>query len=432
MIVRAVSRLLLLSAAALVVLGSGVSPAQATPWVQYGLQDDAWLVAGPGPNTLPERIALLKKLGVEIVRYNLPWNEIAAQRPSDASDPDDPAYQWGYSDPVLDALHAAGIPALLTITGAPPWANGGQSAAYIPKSASSITSFATAAARRYPWVKKWTIWNEPNQLRWLRPGSPSLYVSRLLNPAYAALHRAIPGVQVGTGGTAPRAATGGKSPIAWLEGLHAAHAHFDAYSHNPYPLSPLETPFSGACGYCTTVTMASLTRLITLVDKDFGTRPIWLTEYGYQTDPPDQYLGVSWADQARYESEAALRAYQLPQVAVLIHYLYRDEPDLGAWQSGFQTDSGKIKPAFNAFRLPFAEVPGSGTRKALWGQIRAWPGRSSYTVQELEGGRWRTIAGPKLTSPRGFFELTVDAAPGTRFRFWSPRDRAYSPTITLS
>ena len=382
------------AAAVLLVLGVKASGAQASRWIQYGLQDDAWLAAGPGPNTLPARIALLEKLGVGIVRYNLPWDEIAAERPLTPADPNDPAYQWGYSDPVLDALHDAGIAALVTINGTPSWANGGRASAYMPTSSTAIGGFATAAALHYPWVKKWTIWNEPNQLRWLRPGSPSLYVTRLLNPAYAALHSVIPGVQVATGGTAPRAATGGLSPIAWLSGLHAAHARFDAY---------------------------------------FGKKPIWLTEYGYQTRPPDAYLGVSWALQALYVSEAALRAYELPQVTVLIQYLYRDEPDLGAWQSGFQTVDGKIKPAFAAFRLPLAEIPGpAAATTTLWGQIRTGSGRRSYVLQELVGGRWKAVGGSRLTLATGVFEVPVDAASGSHFRVWSPRDRAYSPTLTIT
>ena len=189
-----------------------------------------------------------------------------------------------------------------------------------------------------------------------------MYTTKLLNPAYTALHEAIAGVQVGAGVTAPRGNAGGLSPITWIIGLHAAHARFDAYAHNPYPSSPFETPFSGACKYCTTVTMASMPRLISTLDKYFGNKPIWLTEYGYQTNPPDRTDGVSLATQARYVSEAGLRAYQLPQVTLLIQYLYRDEPDLAGWQSGFQTDAGTHKPAFNAFRLPLAQIARNGTK----------------------------------------------------------------------
>jgi hypothetical protein len=417
--------------AALLVLAASTLQAKASRWIQYGIQDDAWLLAGPDPDALPARIALLKKLGVGIVRYNLQWSAIAARRPGRGADPDDPAYDWAAPDTVLDALHDAGIPVLLTVNGTPSWANGGRPSSYAPTNSTPFSAFVTAAAARYPWVKKWTIWNEPNQPRWLRPASPKLYVSRLLNPAYAVLHREIPGVQVSAGGTAPRAGTGGVSPLGWLNGLHAAHARFDAYAHNPYPLSPQETPFTGACGHCTTVTMGSMSRLITKLDGYFGKKPIWLTEYGYQTSPPDVHLGVPWAKQAQFVSEGALRAYQLPQVTILIHYLYRDEPDLGAWQSGLQTGGGKIKPSFEAFRLPFAAIHGSAGKTVLWGQVRSGSGRRPYVLQQLVQGRWRSFGGTRATASNGFFEATVIAPKGTRFRFLSPRDRAYSPTVVL-
>ena len=413
-------------------LVSTVGTARAAPAIQYGLQDDAWLAAGPGPNTLPERIALLKTLGVKIVRYNLLWNKTAPQSPTDPTDPSDAAYDWAFSDPVVNALHDSGIPVLLTIYGTPPWANGDHPPAYAPTSATAIAEFATAAARRYPWVRKWAIWNEPNEIRWLRPVSPSVYTTKLLNPAYTALHQAIPGVQVGAGVTAPRGNTGGLSPIAWITGLHSAHARFDAYAHNPYPSSPFETPFSGACKYCTTVTMASMPRLISTLDKYFGNKPIWLTEYGYQTNPPDRTDGVSRATQARYVSEAGLRAYQLPQVTMLIQYLYRDEPNLAGWQSGFQTDTGAHKPAFDAFRLPLAQIGRNGTRTTIWGQIRPRSGRQPYTIQELDRGNGHVIGASRLTSPSGFFTQTLTASKGTRLRVWSPRDRAHSPILTIA
>ena len=232
--------------------------------------------------------------------------------------------------------------------------------------------------------------------------------------------------------TAPRGNTGGLSPIAWIIGLHAAHARFDAYAHNPYPASPFETPFSGACKYCTTVTMASMPRLISTLDTYFGTKPIWLTEYGYQTNPPDRADGVSLATQARYVSEAGLRAYQLPQVTLLIQYLYRDEPDLAGWQSGFQTDVGTHKPAFNAFRLPLAQIVRNGTRTTIWGQVRPRSGRQPYTIQQLNHGHWHTIGPSHLTSPSGFLTQTLTASKGTRLRIWSPRDNANSPSLTIA
>ena len=52
--------------------------------------------------------------------------------------------------------------------------------------------------------------------------------------------------------------------------------------------------------------MATIDRLLREVGMAFGRKRIWLTEYGYQTNPPDRLLGVSPALQARYVGEAAL------------------------------------------------------------------------------------------------------------------------------
>ena len=90
--------------------------------------------------------------------------------------------------------------------------------------------------------------------------------------------------------------------------MHKAHAKLDAYAHNPYPLDPKrETPLTGGCTRCTTITMATISKLVALVARNFGRARIWLTEYGYQTNPPDRLLGVSPALQARYMGEGAGR-----------------------------------------------------------------------------------------------------------------------------
>ena len=48
-----------------------------------------------------------------------------------------------------------------------------------------------------------------------------------------------------------------------------------------------ETPWGPECVNCKTITMADLERLEREVVRAFGHKPIWLTEYGYQTNPPD-------------------------------------------------------------------------------------------------------------------------------------------------
>jgi hypothetical protein len=398
----------LLAATAAVAAPTG----SAAPSIRFGLKDDAWLLHGPG--TVQERVARLQAIGARLVRYSLLWNAIAAQQPATATDPADPAYAWEGSDQVLEELHRQGIDVLLDIVGTPSWANGGRSSSYAPTSATSIADFASAAAARYPWVRRWTIWNEPNQRRWLIPTSPATYVTRLLNPAYAALHRAISGVQVGGGVTAPRGGTGGVSPITWLRGMKAAHAHLDAYAHNPYPLDPKrETPTRGGCAKCLTLTMATLPRLLAEVHRAFGNKRIWLTEYGYQTNPPDPALGVSPAKQAQYLADAALRAYLAPRVDLLVHFLYRDEPTIGRFQSGLVTLADRPKPALAAFELPLAQRSRSGARVTLWGQERVAEA-GAVTLQVYRGG-WRTLARP-ARSRAGYFAWTGALPKGTRVR----------------
>jgi hypothetical protein len=253
----------------------------------------------------------------------------------------------------------------------------------------------------------------------------------LLNPAYAALKSANAANLVAGGVTSPRRASG-ISPVAFLRGMAAAHAHLDAYAQNPYPLRPLETPTSGGCSTCGEYTMATLPRLIADVTKYFGSRTrIWLTEYGYNSKPPSTWLGVSNPVQAAYVAQAARRAYELPKVDVLINFLVRDEPSGARWTSGFFTSNGVMKPSFRAFALPLAEVSRHGSRTVVWGQVRPRTGAQPYRLEQLVAGRWSWIGPTARTSSRGYFTRTIAALPGARIRVWSPLDGAYSALLTI-
>jgi len=385
--------------AAFVLAAVAVPRAGAATDVDYGLTDDAWLANGPG--TVQDRVSELNAIGVHVVRFSLHWDQIAKTKPTASTDPADPAYDWAADDTVLEALHSAGIDVLLQLVGAPKWANGGNPSNYAPVSASSFKNFATAAATKYSWVSRWLIWNEPNQRIWLRPTTPAVYTARLLNPAYDAIHEVIPDAEVAGGGTAPRGSTGGVSPVTWLLGMHKAHAKLDAYAHNPYPLDPKrETPLKGGCARCTTITMATLSKLVGLVARNFPRARIWLTEYGYQTNPPDKLLGVSPALQARYVGEGAYVAYRTARVDLLIHFLYRDEPSLARFQSGLVTLGNLKKPAYSAFQLPLAEVARRGATVTLWGQLRASES-SSATLERKVGSAWRSVS-TLSASPAGY------------------------------
>ena len=123
---------------------------------------------------------------------------------------------------------------------------------------------------------------------------------------------------------------------------------FDAYAHHPYYGKPKETPTTK--GARTAVTLANIHELIRELTRLYGPKRVWLTEYGYQTRPPDRVFGVSWTQQARYLTQAFGIARKNPRIDMMLWFLMRDDRVLGGWQSGFMTASGQRKPSFTAFR----------------------------------------------------------------------------------
>jgi hypothetical protein len=417
-----VARFAALLCAALASLLLLAATAAGAPGLKVGVTDDAWLEFGPG--TLEDRVSTLQDIGTQAVRVTLDWREIEAARGT---------YEWDRDGALLDALRGSDIEPVVALWGTPAWANGGRGPNVPPSSAASFASFARAAAERFPWVRRWIVWNEPNQRRWLLPPSPTTYVVKLLNPAAAAIKETIPRAIVAGGATAPRGGRGGMSPVDFIRGMGRAGARLDAYAHHPHPLSPAETPFTGGCARCTTITMATLDRLIRETRAAFGRRTrIWLTELGYQTNPPDRVLGVTWARQARSVAEAQRRAYEASGVDLLIQYLVRDEPKVSAWQSGLETVTGKAKPSMASFALPLVQVGRTGLATTVWGQVRVGDGVRAYALQRRVAGRWASVGGVGQTSARGYFTRTVRADRGTQLRLLDPESGRASPTLVVT
>ncbi|HEX5583719.1 MAG TPA: hypothetical protein VFX08_08590, partial [Gaiella sp.] len=174
-------------------------------------------------------------------------------------------------------------------------------------------------------------------------------------------------------------------------------------------------------------------RLLTETRKAFGPRiRIWLTELGYQTNPPDKILGFRWGTQARYVAEAQRRAYAAPRVDVLIQYLLRDEQATSAWQSGLETASGRPKPSLRSFTLPLVQLRRTGTATTVWGQVRSGEGLRPYELQRYVAGRWKRVtpSGAETTS-RGYFTRTLRAGHGARLRLVDTGTGLASPTLIV-
>ena len=361
-------------------LAATASPpkAAAARGMLVGIYDPVQPIAAPD-TTFPT----LVKLRAQIIRLNLDWNLIATKKPTNAADPADPAYDWSSYDRVLLAAAKSKIQVLFTIYGTPRWAQGKKKGVNrVPAKMSSLKYFALAAAKRYsgtfvrddktklPAVRKWLAWNEPNNPlfltpQWQKVGKKRYFPIGARN--YVGICTAIwSGVHathlakevVGCGATDPRGNNSGRNrrpsiaPLAFLADLKhygLKRNHFDVYAHHPYYGARTESPTTMPKGK-QTVTLANLGVLTKLLGKLYGNKKLWITEYGYQTRPPDRAFGVSWRNQARYLTKAYAIARKNPRVTMMLWFLLRDEARLGGWQSGFFTVGGKKKPAYDAFR----------------------------------------------------------------------------------
>ena len=202
------------------------------------------------------------------------------------------------------------------------------------------------------------------------------------------------------GVTAPRGAYLGVSPVDFIRGMGAAHARLDAYAHNPYPLRRFETPSTGGCDHCETITMATIDRLLREVGKAFGPNADLADRVRLPDEPARRPARRLPGAQARYLAEAARRAHATPYVDMLIQYLYQDEPDADRWQSGLLTASGRAKVSRLSAMLPLAQATRSGLRTELWGQVRPGKGTQSYELQQFRNGGWRSVGGLQTTTSR--------------------------------
>ena len=74
------------------------STASASPFVKFGVEDDAYL--SPGPSLEPNLLTL-DQLGVGLVRYFVNWRQVAPTKPRHPANPGDKAYDWTAADATL-------------------------------------------------------------------------------------------------------------------------------------------------------------------------------------------------------------------------------------------------------------------------------------------------------------------------------------------
>jgi hypothetical protein len=347
--------------AGLVLVPSGGSASRM--WL--GFQDDSnyrWA------SDRAQEIARSSQAGATILRTTIYWDQTAITKPANPRDSFDPAYNFDDVDDFVRTTQANDLEVLLTIWGTPRWANGGQGRNVAPTKASDLADFAYAVASRYsgrnpgyPYVRFYSIWNEPNLQQFLKPQfrngrsvSPHTY-ALLARAGYAAIKSANPDALVAIGETSPR---GHDHPTKKVQDSHSPgrfaellskqrpRLRFDAWAHHPYvpyheaPLVKMRWP---------NVPLSNMNRFESSLDTWFGRKniPVWVTEYGFQTRPPNPQ-GETFAKQAAYLKQAVNYLRKDPRVSMFIWFVFQDG-STSTWKSGLVKANGTAKPALATF-----------------------------------------------------------------------------------
>jgi len=446
------------------------APAAAVRGAEVSIMDDQ-LLLNASEAEIDKEMALFSAMGIERLRVSAFWNQIAPDALSrdkpagfDAADPSDPRYAFRPLDRVIAGASRHGIRIMLTIsTPVPVWASGNperDNPVWKPRPV-EFAAFTTALVKRYAdSVDHWGISNEPNRAAWLQPQadrrgrliSPHLYRG-LVHAAYPRIKEldpdsvALVGELAATGSRDARGATAHQRPLRFLRAMACRDranrflrsprckgfrpVPADAVGHHPYQLllSPThrsEDRDDAAIndGRRLLGAIDRLTRVGAIKSGTGRRLNVFYTEFGYQTNPPDPFAGVSLAKQRRYLQQAAYLVWRTPRIRGLNQFRLTDGAldGFGAnrfreFQSGLLFRNRRPKPAFRVFRHPFVI-----TGDRFWGHVR--PGGAHSVRVEYRrrpNARFRLVA-QLLTNERGYFSRRLPGRnPGQyRYRYTEP------------
>jgi hypothetical protein len=453
----------LAAAAAGVLLAA--APAQASSTQVSVIEDEhQMLELGPGAqtNALDDAVAL----GADVVRANVIWGRYApspnSKRKPKGFDGKNPnAYPGlGTVDQLVQGAQARGLQVLLTATGPiPAWASrcGGSVATRrtCKPDPTLFGQFVRALGKRYPTVKLWSIWNEPNLRSWLTPQ----YTGRTLQSA--ALYRALATSAIaGLRGTGHRGDTillGETAPIGnppgprananpqpfiralfclksdgrRMTGAEAAVQRCNGYkqlnvtgfAHHPYTRGGSRAPNSHVnAGEITAGVASRLTRILDQAGRAGRVPrklPVFYTENGWQTNPPDRIFGVLPDFQAAYMNQSDYMAYGNSRIKSVAQYKLIDDADQGSFQSGVRMLNGAPKPSYAAYRLPIWVVK-KGSGVTVYGQVRPAPDGAALQVEiqhaASASAAFATVQTVPVSSLKGQFKVAVPGQSGGVWR----------------
>jgi hypothetical protein len=434
--------------AALFSLAMQASSAHAARGFETGLVDGDFHSSDPATQATAFNQAVQARAGYVLIYIT--WSGVAPHnKPTgfDPTDPDDPHYDWRDTDDAVRNATARGLKVILGITNAPEWAEGPNRpstdqapAGTWDPNPSDLGEFTRAAANRYsghfpglPAVRYWQLWAEPNlavnlgpQFNGNTPVGFDVY-RPMLAAFYSNLKAVSPQNNVITGGTAPyggltpsRGLTYQRmQPLTFWRGLlclqkgkkgkkgkkkrsgkltripNCSPPPFDIAAHHPINVG---APTRHALN-ADDVSTPDIGKLQRVIRAGVGNKPIWGTEIWWNSNPPSR--GVSLKTQARYLSQSFYLLWK-QRVQVAVWFEVRDLEQNGRDPiptCGLFFRDGRPKPAFQAFRFPFAAERLSKTRVRVWGMA---PGAGAVAVGTGKGKHFHSLRTLKAGDNRVF------------------------------
>jgi hypothetical protein len=393
----------------------------------------------------------IRDLGATAIRLQLSWSSVApdpnASRPPSFNQTDPNAYPpgaWARYDAAIDGARARGLKIYVTLTGpAPRWATAAKRDGLTKPSAEAFSKFASAAGRRYgSKVSWWSIWNEPNLGKLLKPikrlASATVY-RQLYLQAYSGLRGVGVRAPILIGELAPIGNsirdTGTLHPLAflrkvlcldsrWHKSSKCAKVPTQGFAMHPYTtqFGPFFRPQDQD-----DVTIGVLSRLVKALDRAANAGalprrlPVYVSEFGVQSYP-DKLFGVPLPTQSDFRSIGEKMAWSNARVKSFSQYLLRDDPPTpgahGKFESGlFLYQDSAPKPSYFGFRLPLVVTKGKGARVALWGFVRPAHGRAGSLEVQMEDrrGGWKKLATQRYGAG-GYWTRSATTKAGRQWR----------------
>ena len=307
---------------------------------------------GPVEFEATSQFPTYKELGAGIYMTKLEWDKVAVLEPDNARDPLDASYDWPLElDTAVDEAKQNGIDVALTVTGTPGWANGDKAPRFAPTDNKDYADFLTAAAKRYPAVHLWVIWDGPTQSENFQPVSATRY-ARLLDGAYGALKAASKLNRVVGGNSFT---VGKVAPQRWIRSLklpNGKRPRMDFYGHDAFstrrPNLDAVTLGKG------TADLSDIDTLHEWVDDAFPNKRLFITNFTLPTNDNWRYdFKVSAATQASWLTAALRIAKREKYIYSLAYNGLFDEESRGddkQVESGLIALDGTKRSAFNAFK----------------------------------------------------------------------------------